>query len=166
MKIYEGLHYGDLDGLIKSTASIDQYKPKIGTDADTVVFALTVDYDKPAEDLSNFISSSDLEHLDVEASNVPNEEGKYKVFVEFARTPNVYNKILKLIKDINNITNYKLTDWKFVTYKMENEVDLTLENLQKYIISTAEEYDNKFKIKKEQEEKQKIKERIEFLIKY
>lgn len=161
--ISEGLSNGNLNGLIDTTISIDQYKPKIGTDADTVVVALTTKYDKPADDLSNFISTSAIEHLDVESSSVPNQDGSYKVFVEFARTPNVYNKIISLLDDINNITEYKTNDWKFVTYKVDEEIELNESNLEKYIISTAEEYDEKYRKK---DEKASIKERMDFLINY
>jgi len=169
--ISEGLSNGDLNGLIDTTVSIDQYKPKIGTDADTIVVALTASYDKPADDLSNFISTSDLTHLDVEPSSVPNEDGKYKIYVEFARTPDVFKKIITMIEDINNITNHKTQDWKFLTYKQEVPAELNIENLKNYIIDNVDEYNAKYK-KEDNDTLEKnnvvenIKERINFLINY
>lgn len=163
MKIFEGLEQEELKGLVFNVISVDQYKPKIGKDAETVVVAFTVKYEEPATDLSNFIQSSYIELLDVEASTVPNEEGFYKVFVEFDRTPNLYKKISQLLHDINNITSNTGGEWKYVAYKMEAPKPFTKDNLEKDVIFTSQEYDEKYKKKSAEDS---VRERIEFLLKY
>lgn len=163
MKIFEGLEEEELKGLVFDIVSIDQYKPKIGTDAETVVIAFTVKYEEPATDLANFIQTSYIELLDVEASTVPNEEGYYKVFVEIDRTPNLYKKIYQLLCDINNITGTKGGKWKYVAYKMSSPRVFTKENLEKDVIFTSQEYDAHYKKKTAEDS---VRERIEFLLKY
>jgi hypothetical protein len=163
MKIIEGLEGEELKGLVYNTISIDQYKPKIGTDGETVVVAFTVKYEEPATDLANFIQTSYIELLDVEASTVPNEEGDYKVFVEFDRTPNLYKKISQLLHDINNITSNSGGEWKYESYKMTSPKSFTKSNLEQDIIFTSQEYDLKYKKKSAEDS---VRERIEFLLKY
>ena len=160
-KLFEGLEANDLRDLIYDTISIDQYTPKIGSDAETVVIAFTVKYEQPADDLSNYIQSSYVNILDVEASSVPNEEGKFKVFVEFERTPNLFKNVSDLLEDIGNITN--VSQWKYEAFKTDQAVPFTKENLNKDLVFTPEEYDAKYKKKSDDDI---VKERIEFLIKY
>jgi hypothetical protein len=161
MKIYEGLEHNDLKGLVDNVISVDQYKPKIGNDSETVVVAFTVKYEKPSQDLANFIETSYVEQLDVEASDVPNEIGDYKVFVEFARTPNLFNKIKALIEDINKITSENGV-WKYEGFKSNVAKEFSEENFNNDIILTPEEYN--FKFKKNNEDI--VKERMKFLVNY
>lgn len=161
--IFEGLEVYELRGLVYSTISIDQYKPKTGSDSETVVVAFDVKYEKPAQDLANFIQTSFLELLDVEASTVPNENGDYKVFVEFSRTPNLYKKISSMLHDINNITSDHTIEWKYESFKNSTTKPFTKNNIENDIIMTPELYDQKYKKKSADDS---VKERIEFLIKY
>lgn len=162
-KLFEGLEPNDLRGLVYDVISIDQYTPKIGTDAETVVIAFTVKYEQPAQDLSSFIQSSYVDILDVEASTVPNEEGRYKVFVELERTPNLFKNISDLIGDINHITSTTGAEWKYEAYKTTSHKPFTKENLDNDVIYTPEEYNAKYKKKTDEDI---VKERIEFLINY
>ena len=161
MKINEGLEPNDLKGLIDNVINIDQYKPKVGSDDETVVVAFTVKYDKPAEDLANFIETGIVDQLDVEASSVPNEDGEYKVFVEFPRTPNLYSKIESLLKDIDKITSIT-GDWKYEGFKSEQAKEFNEENFSSDIISTPEDYKNKYSKRNEDI----VRKRMEFLVKY
>jgi hypothetical protein len=161
MKINEGLEHNDLKGLVDNVLNIDQYKPKIGNDGETVVVAFTVKYENPAKDLANFIETSYVEQLDVEASDVPNEDGDYKVFVEFARTPNLFNKIKALLDDINTITS-EIGMWKYQGFKSNSVKDFSEENFNNDIILTPQEYNQKFKKSNEDI----VKERMKFLVNY
>lgn len=161
MILNEGLEKNDLADLVKNTISIDQYKPKIGNDSETVVIAFTVLYENPAEDLSDFIGSSHIEHLDVEASTVPNEDGHYKVFVEFERNEKLINKIVELIHHVSKITGDM--DWKYISFRSKEENQLKLENLKNDIITSQKIYNKLYKKKNTEDS---IKERIEFLLKY
>ena len=160
-QISEGLHFEEMQGLVDSVVSIDQYKPKIGDNADTVVVALTVQYEKPASDLSNFIETGISEHLDVESSPAPNSDGVYKVFVEFERSPKLYKKIREMLEGINKITSDK-GNWEFTAYKLDDPRTLDEERFNRDVITDPDLYRAKFERTADQE----IKERIEFLLKY
>lgn len=160
-QIFEGLSHEEMQGLVHGVVSIDQYKPKIGEDADTVVVALTVQYEKPAHDLSNFIETGITEHLDVETSPAPNEDGVYKVFVEFARNKKLYKKIREMLDNINRITSDK-GDWEFTAYKLDEPRVFDEERFNRDVITDPEVYKNKFQRTAAQE----VAERMDFLVKY
>lgn len=115
-KLTEGLAYEDLRGLISNTISIDQYKPKIGAEEETVVVAFTVTYEEPAEDLANFIETGHLEHLDVDTSGAPEVDGSYRVFVEFQRDHKLYEKIEDLLSNIDQITSKDDGKWEYIAF--------------------------------------------------
>lgn len=161
MILNEGLEKHDLEDLIENTISIDQYKSKIGNDAETIVIAFTVKYEKPSVDLADFISTSHIEHLDVENSSVPNEDGFFKVFVEFERNEKVISKLLDLLSHIEKLTgNIK---WNYISLNTKDEKEVNAYNLKSDVITSESLYN---KIYKKKSEKNKIKERIEFLLKY
>ena len=54
-QLHEGLEQGDLARLIDSVYSIDEFKSKMGDDADIIVLAFTAGDKGPAQDLMNFI---------------------------------------------------------------------------------------------------------------
>lgn len=161
MILNEGLEKNDLSDLVENTISIDQYKPKVGSDSEAVVLAFTVMYENPADDLADFIGTSHISHLDVESSTVPNENGFFKVFVEFERNEKLIQKIMDLLNHISKLTGD--IEWNYVSFKDKEQKELTLENLKSDIITSQSLYD---KLYKKKDAKDSIKERIEFLLKY
>lgn len=161
MILNEGLEKNDLTDLIENTISIDQYKPKVGSDSEAIVIAFTVKYENPANDLADFISTSHIPHLDVESSTVPNQDGFFKVFIEFERNEKIISKILDLISHINKLTGDM--KWKYLIFGNKQEKELSVNNLRSDIITSQKLYD---KLYKKKSAKNSIKERIEFLLKY
>ena len=143
-QISEGLEYEDLKGLVSNNISIDQYKPKIGAEEDTVVVAFTVPYEDPAKDLSSFIESGAIDHLDVEASDAPDNEGNYKVFVEFTHDNDLFGKVEALLSNVDQITSKTETQWEYVAYKVKEPVEFNKENFQRDIVDSAVKYRMKF----------------------
>jgi hypothetical protein len=162
--INEGLINGDLRGLVDSILMIDQYKPKIGEDGDTVTVAFTVRYDEPAKDLSNFIQTSDIDHLDVDASESMDENGNYQVFVEFERNRGLYNGIRLLLDMIDKVTSEK-GDWKFTALSTDEDLEFNKENFNSYVILSPQEYNDRYKTNQQTAE-QEIKERMKFMVNY
>jgi len=138
-KIVEGLEYGDMKGLISNEISIDKYKPKIGSEEDTVVVTFTITYEEPAKAFSNFIESSDLEHLDVDVSSAANENGSFYVFVEFSRDFHLFGKINKMLQAIWHIVD-KEGEWTYTAFKVPSSAKFTKENFDRDIINSAVEY--------------------------
>ena len=159
--IFEGLTHEEMQGLVNSVISIDQYKPKIGENSDTVVVALTVQYEKPAKDLSNFIETGVNEHLDVEASPAPNEDGEYKVFVEFDRNEKLFQNIEGMLSHVTKITSDS-GDWEYTGYKLDEPRSFDQERFSRDIITDPQVYREKF----EPTAGQEIAERMDFLVNY
>lgn len=135
MKLNEGLHHGDLNDLILSIISVDEYESKILDDAIVVGFK-AIDKE-PAEDLSRFIEHSGLEMLDSDVSPGPDEEGHYYVFVEFVRDKEFSTKLDKIIKMMDNITN--VTDWQLQVYHTNELLPYSKENIDHNIRLTTDQ---------------------------
>jgi hypothetical protein len=144
--MFEGLEFGDMRGLVSKEIHIDRHKPKIGSDDTTVVVALIVNYEDPAKELSNFIESGMLDHLDVEASSAPDTNGTYRVFVEFQRNHNLFDTIKTMLDDLDRITSNAGDKWEYVAYRTNGKVTkFTQENFRRDIVDSASEYRRTYK---------------------
>lgn len=111
-KLTEGLRTGDLEFLILSIISIDEFESKI--DSDAIVVGFYVDDDEPANDLLNFIEGDPADILDVEVSPAPDEKGQYVVFVEFLRDEEFPKKLDNVLSSLESLT--KIQKWKYTYY--------------------------------------------------
>jgi hypothetical protein len=139
-KISEGLEYEDLKGLINDNVMIDLHKPKIGDEADTVVVAFDVTYEDPAKDLSQFIETGALEHLDVEVGAAPDQDGTWKVFVEFMRDHTLFDKVQAMLNSVDLITSKDGDPWTYRAFNVKKPVEFTKENFNRDIINSRYEY--------------------------
>jgi hypothetical protein len=132
INLNEGLRKGDLDGMILPMISIDEFDSKIDNES-VVVVAFFCQEEDPAHDLSNFIERSPINVLDTEVSPAPNKEGYYLTFVEMKRNKLFAEYLIKLIDEINNLTD--VHEWQFTSYKLPKGkiVELTEENLNEYV---------------------------------
>ena len=99
MNINEGLKAGDLEGVVNKRFSVDQFKSKMGDDKNIMVLAFTVDGMAPAKDLERFAETGYKSILDADATPGTLEDGKHKVFVEFARESSVVKNIIAFLED-------------------------------------------------------------------
>lgn len=150
-RISEGLEFGDLKGLIDSTIMIDLHKPKIGDVEDTVVVAFDVTYEEPARDLSQFIETGALDHLDVEVSGSPDQDGTWKVFVEFLRDHDLFDKINAMIEGVEQITSREGDPWTYRAFNVKKPVEFNRENFKRDVIDSRYEYRKKYLSKKTKE---------------
>ena len=130
--------YGEMENLVNSTISIDQYKPKIGEANETVVVAFEVQQELAAKDLSNLIETDVTESLDVDISQGPNNNGNYLVFVEFNRDNKLHNRIMEIMKCVSNAT--LINEWQYEYYNCDNAVDLNEINLKETVLDNQEQY--------------------------
>lgn len=129
-KIVEGLRPNDLKYLVSSYISIDQYTSKL--DDDNITIAFFCNEMEVAEDLRDFIEKNFyIEIRDVEISDSLTEDNKYILFVELERNINFPKILMNLIDSINNVIGNE--KWVFKTFNMNNKIDLTLDNLEKYV---------------------------------
>lgn len=151
-QLSEGLEYGDLARLVHQKLHIDEFKSKMGDDADIVILSFKVGGKEPAVDLMNFIERGYDWVLDADVSAGELDDGEYLVFVEMERSPKVPEQIMKLLDDIMNLTEQDISEWKFQYRKDPASFNLTEENLRKKIPLTARNYISLYGEEEEDEE--------------
>ena len=140
----ENLEAGDLNRLVHNELHIDEYKSKMGDDADVCVVSFKVSGKEPSSDLVGFIEKGYDYVLDADVSSGEKEGGDYLVFVELERTDKLPKQIVKIMEDLMNLTDQKIEDWRVRYYKSVTDHDLTEESLANIIPLTPEAYSAKY----------------------
>ena len=138
--LFEGLEAGDLARLIHPELHVDEFKSKLGDDADVVVISFKVDSKEPANDLVAFVEKGYDWVVDADVSSGEMDDGSYIVFVELDRNEQLAENIMSLLEDMTNLTEQDLEDWRVRYYKSHKETQLSLESLQQLIPDTSEKY--------------------------
>lgn len=136
----EGLEQGDLKRLISTKITVDEYKSKMGTDAEIVVLSFNVQGKEPALDLVNFIEKSYEWVADADVSSGEVDDGAYIVFVEIEREPDIAEHIVELLTDLENLTEHDLESWKLEYFKPRKEIAIDVDSIKAAIPGTPEEY--------------------------
>jgi len=137
----EGLKAGDLEGVVGKRFSVDQFKSKMGEDRNITVLAFTVDGQAPAKDLERFAETGYKEVLDADATPGSLEDGKHRVFVEFARTEQVDQHIRRFLDDLSKLTNIEI--FEFTYHKDVTPFEASAKNLAEILPRTPEAYTQK-----------------------
>ena len=139
-QLFEGLEYGDLKRLVHPKLHIDEFKSKMGDDADVIVLSFKVREKIPAEDLSAFVERGYDWVLDSDTGAGDFEDGEFLVFVEMDRSPHAVRHIMKLMEDVLNLTEQKLSDWRFQYAKDSKEYPITEDNIRHVVPLTSNMY--------------------------
>jgi hypothetical protein len=142
--LFEGLEAGDLARLIHPELHVDEFKSKLGDDADIVVISFKINSKEPANDLVSFIEKGYDWVVDADLSSGEMDDGSYIVFVEMDRNESVAENIMTMIEDLLNLTDQEITDWRVRYYKSHKEKELSLESLKEMIPNTPEAYEKAF----------------------
>lgn len=142
--LFEGLEKSDLARLVHTVYSIDEFKSKMGDDADIIVLGFVVDDKNPAMDLMNFVERGYDFVLDADVSAGEAQNGEYMVFVEIERNELAPENIHKLISDITNLTDTDMAEWEFRYQKSPTKYDCSEENIKRIVPLTARQYRSKF----------------------
>ena len=151
----ENLEAGDLKRLIHPELHIDEYKSKMGDDADVSVVSFKVSGKEPSADLVSFIEKGYDYVLDADVSSGEKEGGDYLVFVELERSPKLASQIMEIMNDLMNLTEQTVDEWRVRYYKSTNDHELSEKSLNDIVVSTPEEYARKFD--RDQEDIDKLK---------
>jgi len=138
----EGLEHGDLGrGLVDNVVSVDRFKSKLGRDEDIVVVAFAVKNSDPARDLMSFIEKGYEFVIDSDVSTGENEDKRFNVFVEIERDSDIADNIVRLVKEVCNLTDNTIEDWQF-TYRSNHEKTYPLdeESLLSKVPTSPEDY--------------------------
>ena len=138
--VNEGLKAGDLEGVVSSKFSIDQFKSKMGEDRNILVLAFTVDGQAPAKDLERFAETGYKSVLDADATPGTLEDGKHRVFIEFARSPDVVQQILAFLEDLKKLTN--VDQFQYTYHKSQNP-SVASQEMAEDIPTTPESYEQR-----------------------
>ncbi len=149
--VNEGLKAGDLEGIIGNRFSVDQYKSKMGDDENIMVLAFTADSQAAAKDLERFAETGYKEVLDADATPGTMEDGKHRVFIEFARVEQVDKHISKFLQDLTKLTNSDR--FEFTYHKGMSPMEASAENLASALPRTADAYTQKINELKVEEAK-------------
>lgn len=162
--IFEGLERNDLARLVHPKVHVDEFKSKMGDDANIIVLSFKVKEKNPANDLMNFIERGYDWVLDADVSTGELEDGDYLVFVELERTPQAAKQIIGLIDDILNLTDQKLSDWHLQYQKNKQELPITLDSIKSLIPLTSDSYIEQFGNKEDDKDLDQLKEnaRVKF----
>ena len=139
--VNEGLKAGDLEGVVSKRFSVDQFKSKMGDDSNIMVLAFTVDGMAPAKDLERFAETGYKEVLDADATPGTLEDGKHRVFVEFARVEKVDREIKKFLDDLAKLTNIEI--FEFTYHKDPTPFEASAKNLADILPRTPIAYTQK-----------------------
>jgi hypothetical protein len=137
-QLNESLRPGDLRDVVIPLIEIDRYKPKLGTEADTVVVCFKCDTADAAVDLGAYLEWSASGIEDVEVSAAVDKDGKFHVYAEVMRLPGINEKLMAIIADVQHATGPQ--EWKFVGMD-GRRTDLTLGELNATIIQDPKLYD-------------------------
>jgi|TARA_B100000035_G_scaffold307983_1_gene311997 uncharacterized protein with HEPN domain len=139
--VNEGLKAGDLEGVVSNKFSVDQFKSKMGEDKNILVLGFTVDGSAPAKDLERFAEVGYKSVLDADATPGTLEDGKHRVFIEFARTPEVVSHIISFLEDLKKLTN--IDEFQYTYHKGDNATVVSAETMGEAIPTTPEAYEQR-----------------------
>ena len=143
-KVYESVERGDLARLLRNELHVDQFKSKMGEDSDVIVLSFKIKDKEPALDLVDFIEKGYDWVLDADISSGEKEDGDYLVFVEMSRDNDAPDRIMRLLGDVNNLTNMEMSDWHWKYYKELKDYDMTEESLTSVIPLNSDAYKQRF----------------------
>lgn len=138
--LLENLEKGDLKRLVHPELHIDEYKSKMGDDADICVISFKVAGKEPSIDLVSFIEKGYDFVLDADVSSGEKEGGDYLVFIEIERTPELPDQIIKMMSDVMRLTEQDFADWRVRYHKSAQDHELSADSLRSAIVLTPEKY--------------------------
>ena len=138
--LLENLEKGDLKRLVHPELHIDEYKSKMGDDADICVISFKVAGKEPSIDLVSFIEKGYDFVLDADVSSGEKEGGDYLVFIEIERTPELPDQLIKMMSDVMRLTEQDFADWRVRYHKSTQDHELSADSLRSAIVLTPEKY--------------------------
>jgi len=140
-QLNEGLRSKDLKDLVSDLFTVDQYRSKMGEDRDVVVIGFQVNEKNPAADLMEFMERGYQFILDADMSSGEEHDGRYQVFVEIERTPNLPGQIEDLLRGVGQLTD--IHEWRFRYQKSPKSVEYTKETIKEHVPLTPTDYEQK-----------------------
>jgi len=106
-----------------------------------MVLAFSVDSQAAAKDLEKFAETGYKEVLDADATPGTLEDGKHRVFIEFARVEKVDQHVRRFLDDLSKLTN--IETFEFTYHKRSVPFEASAKNLADVLPRTPEAYNQK-----------------------
>ena len=110
-RLFEGLQYKDLDGMMKSTIHVDEFSAKLGDDDDVIVVSFFVRDLQAAKDLVGWFEKGYDFVLDADRSPGEIKPNRYLVYVEIRRRRSAPSNIQQLLDDLSTLTEFDPDQW-------------------------------------------------------
>jgi hypothetical protein len=149
-KLYENLEQGDLKRLVAPSLHIDEFKSKMGDDADICVLSIKIAGKEPATDLVNFIEKGYEFVLDADVSSGEKDGGDYLVFLEIERNPSMPEQIIQMLDDMMNLTTQELSEWTMRYRTSTTDHEVTADSIRKVVPLTPQAYSKKYEQDKDE----------------
>jgi len=140
-QLKESLRSGDLKNYVSEIFTVDQYKSKMGEDSDVIVLGFHVREKEPAIDMMEFIEKGYNFILDADMSAGEEHDGKYQVFVEIQRTPELKSQLRELLSGVGQLCS--CYEWKFRYQKSSKSLEFNEDNITEAIPMTKDDYERK-----------------------
>jgi hypothetical protein len=140
----EGLERGDLMRLIHPELHIDEFRSKLGRDEDVAVVSFKIANKEPGQDLVSFCEKGYEWVIDADISSGEMDDGEYLVFVEIDRDQSLPKHIMDLMKDLMNLTNQNLSDWRLRYQSNQEDHEVSEESIKALCPTSSEDYKRKF----------------------
>jgi len=118
MNLNENLDHHDMVGQINSLVAVDEYKAKAGGDDEIITLSFIIKGQQASNDLVDWFERGYEWILDAQVSDGEYIPGKNLVFVEIPRRSTAPQRIIELLKDLETLTDIKVTEW---TVKIDGE---------------------------------------------
>lgn len=139
-----GLEAGNLKRLVHPELHIDEFKSKLGDDAEICVISFKVNGKEPAQDLVNFIEKGYNWVVDADVSSGEMDDGDYIVFLEVDRDTDMPENVMAMMEDIMRLTEQKLTDWRVRYHSQTKDHKLSIEDIAGMVPLTPADYNAKY----------------------
>ncbi len=108
------IRYGELEYVLDNYCEVGMYNPKSGTDEEVVVVNLFFTEEDAARDIKVFLDYLPIDIIDVTVDSVL-EDGKYKIFIEVENNKDLFETILRLLRDCSGLAN--IEEWVIKVFK-------------------------------------------------
>ena len=153
----EGLEHGDLKRLVHPELHIDEFKSKLGRDEDVCVVSFKIASKEPASDVVSFVEKGYDWVIDADVSSGEMDDGAYLVFVELDRDAKLPVHIIEMMKDLMNLTEQDLDEWRLRYQTSTTDHDLSEESINALVPLSAEAYKAKYGKDEQKAELDKLK---------
>jgi hypothetical protein len=109
--LFESLGYKDMEGMMKPTIHVDEFSSKMGDDDDIIVVSFFVRDPTAAKDLMSWFEKGYNFVIDADRSPGEIKPNRYLVYVELRRRSTAGAQVEELLKDLNTLTEYDVSDW-------------------------------------------------------